>query len=147
MHPLQIDPADPRPIWRQIEEGIQHLVATGGLAASTLLPSVRDLARDLRVNPATVSKAYQRLTDTGILEVRRGDGTYVAAAPPPLAQAERRERLRGGAMRYAALAATLGAELGEMTHELATAWQALEETRGRHGAGATDGARRRHLRR
>src|SRR5579863_8253046 len=133
MNPLQIDPADPRPIWRQIEEGIQHLVATDGLAAAAPLPSVRDLARDLQVNPATVSKAYQRLTDAGVLAVRRGDGTYVAEAPPPLPSAERRERLRGGATRYAALAVTLGAELDEMTRELVTAWESLEQTRGRQG--------------
>jgi DNA-binding transcriptional regulator YhcF (GntR family) len=68
---LRIDPADPRPIWRQIEESVRHLVASGALVAGAPVPSVRDLARDLQVNPATVSKAYQRLTDAG---VRRGSG-------------------------------------------------------------------------
>src|SRR5947209_2867682 len=62
---LRIDPQDPRPIWRQIEETVRHLVASGSLAAGTGVPSVRDLARELQVNPATVSKAYQRLTDAG----------------------------------------------------------------------------------
>ena len=81
---LHIDPRDARPIWRQIEEGVQHLVARGALPAGALVPSVRDLARELQVNPATVSKAYQRLTDAGVLAVRRGDGTYVSDAPPIL---------------------------------------------------------------
>jgi GntR family transcriptional regulator len=131
MQSLRIDPADPRPIWRQIEEGVRHLVATGGLAAASPLPSVRDLARDLQVNPATVSKAYQRLTEAGVLAVRRGDGTYVAELPPPLPTAERRQRLRTAALRYAAFAATLGATAEEVTGELIAAWQAI--TRARQG--------------
>ena len=76
---LRIDPADPRPIWRQIEESVRHLVASGALAAGAPVPSVRDLARDLQVNPATGLKAYQRLTDAGVLAVRAGRGDVRAA--------------------------------------------------------------------
>jgi GntR family transcriptional regulator len=128
-HPLRIDTADPRPIWRQIEEGVLHLVASGALPAAAPVPSVRDLARELQVNPATVSKAYQRLTDAGVLAVRRGDGTYVADAPPALPANQRRERLREGARRYAGLAATLGASAEEVAEELAFAWRSLHRSR------------------
>jgi GntR family transcriptional regulator len=140
MYPLRIDPADPRPIWHQIVEGIRHLVATGTLRPTAPLPSVRDLAHDLQVNPATVSKAYQRLTDAGVLVVRRGDGTYVADAPPPLPSAERKQRLRVAALRYAALAATLGATSEEVVAELSAAWQGLQRSRSgrRRGAGEPD---------
>jgi GntR family transcriptional regulator len=131
---LRIDPKDPRPIWRQIEEGVRHLVACGSLAAGTGVPSVRDLARELQVNPATVSKAYQRLTDAGVLAVRRGDGTYVSDAPPVLTEAERAARLAQGALRYASTAATLGVPREEAAAALAAAWEELqaepsEETR------------------
>jgi GntR family transcriptional regulator len=133
---LRIDPKDPRPIWRQIEEGVRHLVACGSLAAGTGVPSVRDLARELQVNPATVSKAYQRLTDAGVLAVRRGDGTYVSDGPPVLTQAERAARLAQSALRYAGTATTLGATREEAATALATAWEELtaapdpsEETR------------------
>ena len=122
---LRIDAKDPRPIWRQIEEGVRHLVACGSLAAGTGVPSVRDLARELQVNPATVSKAYQRLTDAGILAVRRGDGTYVADAPPAFSAAERATRLRREALRYAGIAATLGASPAEAADLLETAWEEL----------------------
>ena len=71
---LDIDPAAAAPIWRQIEDGMRRLVASGALPVGTAVPSVRELARELRVNPATVSKAYQRLTADGALEVRRGRG-------------------------------------------------------------------------
>ena len=69
---------------------------------------MRDLARELRINPATVAKAYQRLTEAGVLTVRRGDGTYVADKPPAMSKAERARLLREAAVRYASLAATLG---------------------------------------
>lgn len=122
---LRIDPKDPRPIWRQIEEGVRNLVASGALAAGEGVPSVRDLAGELQVNPATVSKAYQRLSDAGVLDVRRGDGTYVAQAPPELSRRERAARLREAALRFASLAATLGAERDEALLILERAWDEL----------------------
>lgn len=124
---LRIDPRDARPIWRQIEEGMQHLIARGALAAGALVPSVRDLARELQINPATVSKAYQRLTDAGVLAVRRGEGTFVAAAPPPASDTRRAGRLREEAVRYASLAKTLGASQEEALATLEEAWDSLEE--------------------
>lgn len=130
---LRIDPADPRPIWRQIEESVRHLVASGALAARAPVPSVRDLARDLQVNPATVSKAYQRLTDAGVLAVRRGEGTYVSDAPPELSSRERGRRLEQGAMRYASLAVTLGAGRDETRETLDEAWRSLGD--GNEGTG------------
>jgi len=126
---LRIEPADPRPIWRQIEEGVRHLIASGALAAGSPIPSVRDLARDLQINPATVSKAYQRLTDAGVLAVRRGDGTYVSTAPPVLTPDERRHKLHEGAVRYVSLAATLGADEAEVAEALASAWRGLRNDR------------------
>src|SRR6188474_1269996 len=104
MADLRIDPSDATPIWSQIEEGMRRLVAAGALKPGAAVPSVRDLARDLRINPATVAKAYQRLTEAGILTVRRGDGTYVAESPPPVSRGERSRTLRDAAARYASLA-------------------------------------------
>lgn len=93
----------------------------------TSVPSVRDLARELQVNPATVSKAYQRLTDAGVLTVRRGEGTYVSASPPELTQGERGRRLLQGALRYASLAVTLGAGREETSGVLDDAWSNLAD--------------------
>jgi GntR family transcriptional regulator len=125
-----IDPSDPRPIWRQIEENVRNLVASGALRPSTSMPSVRELARSLAVNPATVAKAYQRLTDAGVLAVRRGDGTYVASAPPALSAAQLHERLHAEALRYASLAATLGATAQQAAAALESAWRAFDAGRG-----------------
>jgi len=120
---LRIDPSDAAPIWSQIEEGVRRLVAAGTLAPAAAVPSVRDLARDLRINPATVARAYQRLTEAGVLTVRRGDGTYVADAPPAMGRAERARILKDAATRYASLAATLGVSQEEAAQALAAAWR------------------------
>jgi DNA-binding transcriptional regulator YhcF (GntR family) len=126
---LRVDPSDAVPIWSQIEDGLRRLVATGALSAGQSVPSVRDLARDLSVNPATVAKAYQRLCDAGVLSVRRGDGTYVADRPPILSKSERARQLRTGAARYARLAATAGAGVEEAAAEVAAAFAEIDGKR------------------
>ena len=128
---LRVDPAAAVPLWSQIEDGVRRLVASGALVGGESVPSVRDLARDLRVNPATVSKAYQRLADVGVLEVRRGDGTYVSATAPSVSRGQRSRALREAALRYASVAATFGASRDEALDELRTAWNDL--TRGKKG--------------
>ena len=105
--PITLNPRDPRPLWHQIEEGVRNLVAAGALAPGAPVPSVRELARDLTVNPATIAKAYQRLCDAGVLETRRGEGTFVAAGPPLLPLPERRRRVAEAARVFAAVAHTL----------------------------------------
>ena len=119
---LRVDPSDAVPLWRQIEEGIRRLVASGAFAPGTAVPSVREMAADHRINPATVARAYQRLTDAGVLSVRRGEGTVVADSPPSLAKGERSRTLAEGAVRYASLAATLGAGRDEALDEVRTAF-------------------------
>ncbi|HEV7574278.1 MAG TPA: GntR family transcriptional regulator [Thermoanaerobaculia bacterium] len=113
-----INPTDPAPIWRQIEEGVRRLIALGALRAGAPVPSVRDLAKDLRVNPNTVARAYQRLTEGGVLSVKRGEGTYVADEPPITRKAERNEALRDAATRYASTSIAVGASLDDAVDEL-----------------------------
>jgi GntR family transcriptional regulator len=119
---LNVDVHDAVPIWRQIELGVRHLVASGSLRPGRVVPSVRDLARDLRVNPMTVSKAYQRLCEQGVLEVRRGEGTFVATAPPTMPKAERAQALRTAVGRLVSVAATLGMSRDETLKEVRAAW-------------------------
>lgn len=131
-HRIPVHPSDPRPIWSQIEEGLRRLLAAGTLVPGDAVPSVRELATDLRVNPATVSKAYQRLVGAGLLEVRRGDGTYVQAAPPSVRKSEQARVVRQAAMTFAAAAITHGAELETAREALEEAWDELKSS-GRGG--------------
>ena len=114
----RIDPKSAIPIWRQLEESVRQLVGSGEWEPGAPVPSVRTLAAELLVNPATVAKAYQRLVDLGLLVVRRGDGTFVAPKPPILARAERTRTLREAAERYAAVTAMVGAEPEEALQTL-----------------------------
>ena len=123
---LRIDPGDAVPIWRQIEEGVRNLVARRALSPGDGVPSVRDLARDLGVNPGTVAKAYQRLGDDGILVVRRGEGTFVAEGAPRLPADERSEKLSHAARSYAGFAITLGADAEEAKARVESVYREIE---------------------
>jgi len=126
MYPsMRVDPQDAMPIWKQIEEKVRRLVASRRLLPGAAIPSVRDLARELRINPATVARAYQRLTSDGILTVRRGEGTFVADTPPALGKTEKARLLREGALRYVSLAATIGATAEEVAAEIREVWNRL----------------------
>ncbi|MEO8624546.1 MAG: GntR family transcriptional regulator, partial [bacterium] len=74
---ISVDPNDPRPIYVQIIDEMRRALVVGTLSPDDPLPSVRQLAGDLRVNPNTVSQAYRELERQGVVEVRRGQGTYV----------------------------------------------------------------------
>jgi GntR family transcriptional regulator len=130
LHPSHVDTSSPTPIWSQIEEAVRRLVATGALAAGEALPSVRDCAVRLKVNPATVAKAYQRLVEAGVLEMRRGAGTFVSLDAPVLSKTERQRELRDAATRFAAVALPLGASLDEAQHALSAMWKDLAKKDG-----------------
>ncbi len=68
---------DDQPIWRQIKDRVLSAILDGGIKEGEPLPSVRQVALDLQVNPLTVSKAYQELADDGLVERRRGLGMFV----------------------------------------------------------------------
>jgi GntR family transcriptional regulator len=78
---LQIDVDDPRPVYRQVVDEVQRSVALGVLKPEDPLPAVRQLASQLKVNANTVQHAYHTLEREGTVYVKRGIGTFVAAAP------------------------------------------------------------------
>jgi len=131
---LRIDPSHSVPIWKQIEEGVQRLIATKALAPNDPVASVRELARELRVNPLTVQKAYRRLADAGVLTVRRGEGTFVAAKPPTISAKRRRLELRDAARRYVGQTKTLSATADESIAAVREAWVELEALEERNQA-------------
>ena len=74
-----INPADPTPLYAQLTRAIQFAIATGKLRIGEQLPTVRQMAVDLKINANTVAKVYAELERTGIVETRRGVGTFVCA--------------------------------------------------------------------
>ena len=73
---IAINPSDARPIYQQIMDEIRRALVVGTLAADDPLPSVRQLAGELRINPNTVQQAYRELEREGVVHVRRGLGTF-----------------------------------------------------------------------
>lgn len=122
---LQVATGDPRPIGRQIVDGVRLMIATGELAHGDQLPSVRGLAQQLMVNPNTVAKAYAELTTEGWLDARQGTGLFVAAPRQRLSNAERRRRLDDAVGRFVNDVVPLGFPPDEVQARIALAFDQL----------------------
>lgn len=120
---FQVDPTHPLPLWRQIHDQVRWHVATGALPSGAAVPSVRALAHTLGVHTSTVVQAYDSLEEQGILEVRRGIGTFVAASRTHGA-AGRRE-LESAALTFAGRAHSLGWPEELAVYALREAWARL----------------------
>lgn len=104
---FSIVPGSTEPIYRQLIEQVRRMVAAGVLAPGDTLPSVRDVAQTLAVNPMTVSKAYNMLETEGVLARQRGLGMQVAARRAGASRGEREKLLRPTLARAAAEARQL----------------------------------------
>lgn len=96
------------PIYRQIAEQIQRRIALGALQPGDPLPSVRQLALELTINPNTVARAYLELEYQGILDKRQGQGTFVSAAAQEAASREGGRMVAALLQRAVTEAATFG---------------------------------------
>ncbi|MCK5378872.1 MAG: GntR family transcriptional regulator [Acidobacteria bacterium] len=123
---VNVDPSDAVPIWKQIEDRVRRLAVSGSSPAGSGVPSVRELARELRVNPATVAKAYNRLTEAGVLIVRRGEGTFFAERSSRAIKADRTRILSEGAQRFAEVALSVKAGRAEAEEEIVKAFEAMQ---------------------
>lgn len=90
---IHIAAGNAQSIYRQISDQIRRLVATNKLAVGHAVPSVRQLAKDLVINPNTVAKAYAELVRDGVLESQQGRGYFVARRKSIFTKAERLRRL------------------------------------------------------
>lgn len=76
---LQLNYRDAKPIYEQIKEGIQRLILTNVIGTDEKLPSVRELASSLAINPNTIQRAYRELEAEGYIYTRPGSGSFVSA--------------------------------------------------------------------
>ncbi|MCI9416486.1 MAG: GntR family transcriptional regulator [Eubacterium sp.] len=76
---LHLNYRDAKPIYEQIKEGIRHLLLTNAIAADEKLPSVRELASNLAINPNTIQRAYKELETEGYVYSMKGKGTFASA--------------------------------------------------------------------
>lgn len=122
---VEIDPADPRPVYLQIVDEVQRQVALGMLKPDEPLPAVRRLAANLKVNANTVQHAYRELLREGVVHVSRGRGTFVSAVKTSKGELSRQrqasvarqiaQRALRDAYRHGLVASDLIAALKELT--------------------------------
>jgi GntR family transcriptional regulator len=116
---FNIDTAHPTPLYHQLERAIKFAIATGKLVVGDQLPTVRQLAVELRINANTVAKVYLELERAGVVETRRGVGTFVKSRPVGAAHERDREReLRELEDHFLSTAAHLGFSTKEAVEHL-----------------------------
>lgn len=111
---LRIDPAAPEPLFEQIGQRVKESVAAGLMAPGDRLPSVRELARELAINPNTVARAYEALERDGVIVRRQGSGCFVTEQTSPLRDDERAKRLAEQARRLVTEAFHLGFDAADI---------------------------------
>jgi GntR family transcriptional regulator len=130
---VAIDSRDATPIYAQLERGLRAAIATGRLRPGDRLPTVRQLAVDLRVNANTVARVYLDLERAGVLETRRGVGSFVAATAARAQTARERERrLDAFVTRVLADADAGGFTLDDLIDALNDKRRTVESARGGH---------------
>jgi GntR family transcriptional regulator len=118
---VSIDPRDATPIYAQLERGLRAAIATSRLRPGDQLPTVRQLAVELRVNANTVARVYGELERAGVIETRRGVGSFVSATPTPAhPPRERDRRLRAFVTRVLADADAAGFSFEDLVTALET---------------------------
>jgi GntR family transcriptional regulator len=118
---FSVDSADPTPLYAQLDRSIRAAIASGRLNVGDRLPTVRQLAVDLRINANTVAKVYAELERAGVLATQRGIGTFVRDMPHTVTQTTRRDRereLRPLVDRLLADASAVGITLPEIVQYL-----------------------------
>jgi GntR family transcriptional regulator len=113
-----IDPASGVPFYRQIIDQIKYAIARGELRPGDQLPTVRQLAVDLAINPNTVSKAYSQLEILGILQTQQGSGTFISPQKVEVSELERQEKLDTLCREFISSAASYGFTLNELIEAL-----------------------------
>ena len=117
---VTIDTRDKTPIYTQLERALQAAMATGRLAAGAQLPTVRQLAVELSINANTVARVYADLERAGVVETRRGVGSFVSAPEKARPPREHEKRLRAFATRVLADASSAGFSLEEIVREISS---------------------------
>lgn len=113
-----IDPGSGVPFYRQIIDQIKYAIARGELRPGDQLPTVRQLAVDLAINPNTVGKAYSQLEILGILQTQQGSGTFISPQKVEVSELERQEKLDSLCREFITSAASYGFILDELIEAL-----------------------------
>ena len=116
--PFSLDPRSGVPVYRQIIDQVTGGIAAGALAPGDQLPTVRQLAVDLSINPNTVIRAYRELEIRGVLETEQGTGTFISNQKVRLDEDERQRSLNQLIGDFMARAGSAGFTAEELIEQL-----------------------------
>ena len=111
---FSIDQSSGVPYYRQVIDQILYAIARDELLTGTKLPTVRQLAVDLSINPNTISKAYNELIIKGVLETQQGTGTFVSAKGVEIDDLERKRKVDELVQEFVSKASTYGIKVEEL---------------------------------
>jgi GntR family transcriptional regulator len=117
------------PIYVQIRDQVLRAIGSGALRPGEQLPTMRQLAVELRVDLNTIRHAYDELEDTGAIVIVRAKGTYVAERPPPVDMARHTKKVQALAHQAIALATSAGVDPTEVAREMLQASKRAGEKR------------------
>jgi len=125
--PLHINIQSGIPVYRQLLDQIRHLAICGSLRPGDPLPSIRELAAELALNPSTIVKTYDLLAQEGLVEKRPGAGVFMLAPPTPrLDPGERESRIRADLQRLLPEWRSLGSSPSQIMRLLGEELEKLE---------------------
>src|SRR5437016_12684635 len=115
---FRLDLASGVPVYRQIIDQVLGGMASGTLAPGTQLPTVRQVAVDLAINPNTVVRAYRELEIRGVLETQQGTGTFISNQKVQRNEMERRRQLNQIVSEFVSRAGAAGFTIDDLVEQL-----------------------------
>jgi GntR family transcriptional regulator len=109
---IQINPHSGVPVYRQLIDQVKFMVSGGALKKGDQLPSIRELAKQLTVNPTTIAKAYELMANEGLVQKAPGKGVFITNFSQALNKAEKEQKLRELARQMVVEADQLGLSSG-----------------------------------
>jgi len=124
---INVDFNSGEPVTRQVVAQIKWMVATGHLAVGEKLPSVRELASQLKVNPTTVSRIYSELSAEDVIVLRQGQGAFVSSRPSMINRTEAKKQVRELIRRMLSEAVRLGLSHDDIQQLIESEFENLPE--------------------
>lgn len=132
---FKLDFNSPVPLYAQLKDQVLNLISSGKIQKSEKLPSVRELSRELKINPNTVTQCYRELENEGILFTKKGQGTFVSSEVKPMSKSQIKKMLKSDVEALCVKANHLGTDIDDLISFVREASGKLKKTTDKEGSG------------
>ncbi|MFC4620099.1 GntR family transcriptional regulator [Camelliibacillus cellulosilyticus] len=130
---IHLSATNPKPMYEQVVEEIQRLIVSGEMAVGEMLPSIRELSKELKTSGITIRRAYQELERSGFIFTRAGKGSFVASLEQDLLREWKMEQVQSPLWDSIAQAKKLGMTANDLHQMIDQLWEKVDQ-----GKGTTD---------